>query len=137
MESTLIDGWVRGESGDDWSSISPSRYELVPRRPARSHGCARTGAAAQVTSSLPHGATAALNRALSEIIDELQELKQARWRVAHGHPLHAALDDLFGDLKAWARLLVQQDEALGAAPLAAIPTAADRTPTHTWPGTAT
>jgi DNA-binding ferritin-like protein len=129
MQSTLIDGWLPGESADDSSSISPSRYERHPTNVI--------GPAAQVTSSLPHGGTAALNQALSEIIDELQELKQARWRVAHGHPLHAALDDLFEDLKAWARLLVEQDEALGVSPLAAIPSVAGRTPTNTWPGTAT
>jgi DNA-binding ferritin-like protein len=77
---------------------------------------------------MPHDPIAALNQALSEIIDEVQDLKQARWRVAQSQPLHAMLDELFEDLKAWARLLVEQDEALGVSPLAAIPSAAGRAP---------
>lgn len=90
-----------------------------------------------MTPSEPNDATAALNQALSEIIDEVQELKQARWRVAQSHPLHAVLDDLFEDLKTWAQLLVEQDEALGVSPLATIPSVAGRTPATVWSGDAT
>jgi hypothetical protein len=86
-----------------------------------------------MTGATPHDPTTALNEALSEIIDELQELKQARWRVAPSHPLRAALDDLFEDLKSWARLLVDEDEALGVSPLAAMPSVAGRTPPNLWP----
>ena len=89
-----------------------------------------------MTARVPHDPIAALNQALSEIIDEIQELKQARWRVGQGHPLHAALDDLFEDLKTWARLLIEQDEALGVSPLATMPSVAGRTSPNLWPGAA-
>ena len=50
--------------------------------------------------------------------------------------LHAVLDQLFDDLRAWARLLADVDEALGVSPLAKMPTAAGRTPPHSWHGAA-
>jgi len=80
-----------------------------------------------------HDPLGALNEALSEIIDEVQDLKQARLQIAPSDPLHPALDDLFEDLKRWARLLVEQDEA----PLTAIPSVAGRTPPNVWPGATT
>jgi DNA-binding ferritin-like protein len=89
-----------------------------------------------VSSSVPHDPTAALNQALSEVIDEVQELKQARWQVSPSHPLHALLDDLFADLTAWARLLIEQDDALGVSPLATMPSVAGRTRSDLWPGAA-
>jgi hypothetical protein len=88
-----------------------------------------------VSSSVPHDPTAALNQALSEVIDEVQELKQARWRVAQTHPLHVELDLLFDDLRAWARLLIEQDEALGVSPLASMPSVAGRKASTPWPAT--
>jgi hypothetical protein len=39
-----------------------------------------------MTASVPHDPIAALNLALSEIIDEIQELKQDRWRIGQSHP---------------------------------------------------
>ena len=90
----------------------------------------------RVSTPRPHDPIAALNRALSEVIDEVQELKQARWRVAETHPLRAVLDHLFDDLRAWARLLIEEDDALGVSPLASMPSVAGRTPANPLPGTA-
>jgi DNA-binding ferritin-like protein len=80
--------------------------------------------------------TAALNRVLDEVIDAVLDVKQAHRRVPETHALHAVLDQLFDDLRAWARLLADQDEALGVSPLASMPTAAGRTPLYPWHGAA-
>jgi DNA-binding ferritin-like protein len=79
---------------------------------------------------------AALNRVLSEVIDGVLDVRQAHRRVPETHPLHAVLDQLFGDLRAWARLLADQDQALGVSPLASMPTGSGRTPPHSWHGAA-
>jgi hypothetical protein len=86
-----------------------------------------------VNPPAPHDRTAALNQALDEVIDEVQTLKQARWRVPETHPLRALLDRLFDDLRAWARLLVDRDEALGTSPLDFMPSVAGRQPPNLWP----
>jgi DNA-binding ferritin-like protein len=80
---------------------------------------------------------AALNQVLSEVIDGVLDVQQAHRRVPETHALHAVLDQLFDDLRAWARLLAEQDQALGVSPLASMPTAAGRTPPHSWHGAAT
>ena len=80
--------------------------------------------------------TAALNQVLDEVIDAVLDVKQAHWRVPETHALHAVLDQLFDDLRTWARLLADQDRALGVSPLASMPTAAGRTPPHPWHGAA-
>jgi DNA-binding ferritin-like protein len=79
---------------------------------------------------------AALNQVLSEVIDGVLDVQQAHRRVSETHALHAELDQLFDDLRAWARLLADQDQALGVSPLASMPTAAGRTPPHSWHGAA-
>jgi DNA-binding ferritin-like protein len=79
---------------------------------------------------------AALNQVLSEVIDAVLDVRQAHRRVPETHALHAVLDRLFDDLRTWARLLADQDEALGVSPLANMPTAAGRTPPHSWHGAA-
>jgi hypothetical protein len=79
---------------------------------------------------------AALNQVLSEVIDGVLDVRQARRRVPETHALHAVLDQLSGDLRTWARLLADQDEALGVSPLSSMPTAAGRTPPHAWYGAA-
>ncbi len=79
---------------------------------------------------------AALNQVLSEVIDAVLDVRQAHRRVPEGHALHGVLDQLFDDLRTWARLLADQDQALGVSPLANMPTAAGRTPPHSWHGAA-
>ena len=79
---------------------------------------------------------AALNQVLSEVIDAVLDVRQAHRRVPEAHALHGVLDQLFDDLRTWARLLADQDQALGVSPLANMPTAAGRTPPHSWHGAA-
>jgi DNA-binding ferritin-like protein len=80
---------------------------------------------------------AALNQVLSEVIDAILDVRQAYRRVPETQPLHAELDQLFTDLRTWAGLLADQDQALGVSPLASISTAAGRTPPTPWHGGAT
>ena len=95
---------------------------------------ARIGAG--VSSPRRDDSAAALNQVLSEVIDGVLDVRQAHRRVPETHALHAVLDQLFGDLRAWARLLADQDRALGVSPLASMPTAASRKPPHSWHGAA-
>jgi DNA-binding ferritin-like protein len=80
--------------------------------------------------------TAALNQVLSEVIDAVLDVKQAHRRVPETHALHTVLDQLFGDLRIWASLLADQEQALGVSPLASMPSPTGRTPPHPWHGAA-
>ena len=79
----------------------------------------------------------ALNQVLSEVIDAILDVRQAHRRVPETQALHAELDRLLADLRNWARLLADQDQALGVSPLASMATAASRTPQNPWHGAAT
>jgi len=83
-----------------------------------------------------HDSTAALNQVLSEVIDAVLDVKQAHRRVPETHALHAVLDQLFGDLRTWAGLLADQEQALGVSPLASMSSPAGRTPPYPWHGAA-
>src|SRR5690348_16459045 len=81
------------------------------------------GIGARVSPPRRDDPIAALNQVLSEVIDAILDVGQAHRRVPETHALNAVLDQLFADLRAWAGLLADQDQALGVSPLAYMPSA--------------
>jgi hypothetical protein len=81
-----------------------------------------------------HDHLAALNEVLSEIIDFVVEVKQARYRFSAPAALHAELDLLFDDARSWARILMDEDDARGVSPLTSMPSVAGRRPQDLGPG---
>ena len=78
----------------------------------------------------------ALNQVLSEVIDAILDVRQASRRVPGTQALHGMLDRLFADLRTWAQMLAETDQALGVSPLASMPSGASRTPSNPWYGIA-
>jgi DNA-binding ferritin-like protein len=89
-----------------------------------------------VSPSQREDRAAALNQVLSDVIDAILDVRQAHRRVPETHALHALLDRLSTDLRTWALLLADQDQALGVSPLASMTGTSGRTPPSPWHGAA-
>ena len=85
--------------------------------------------------SPPEDPAAALNQVLNEVIDALLDVRQASRRVPGTQALHGMLDRLFADLRSWAQVLADLDQALGVS-LATMPSGSARPPSNPWYGAA-
>lgn len=100
----------------------------MPRPPTR--------IGARVSPAEREDLTTALNQVLSDVIDAILDVRQAHRRVPQTQALHVLLDQLLADLRTWARLLADQDQALGVSPLASMPSPSARTAPNAWHGDA-
>jgi thioesterase domain-containing protein len=89
-----------------------------------------------VSPSPPEDPAAVLNQVLNEVIDALLDVRQASRRVPGTQALHGMLDQLFADLRRWAQLLTELDQAYGVSPLASMPSGSARPPSNPWYGAA-
>jgi hypothetical protein len=94
------------------------------------------GIGIRVSPARRHDGAAALNQVLNEVIDAILDVRQADRRVPETQALRAELDQLLADLRTWARLLAEQDQALGVSPLASMASPASRRPLNPWHATA-
>jgi hypothetical protein len=78
-----------------------------------------------------------LSTVLDELIDLVQQVKQARWRFGSSVPLRDELDSLFDDVRSWARRLIEEEEDHGHSPLDSMRTASVRQSTLGISGIAT
>jgi hypothetical protein len=81
-----------------------------------------------------HDPMVALNEVLSEVIDMVMALRQAHRKVPETHELHAELDQLSGDARRWAELLMAADTARGVSALDYMPSVAGRQRPDLWHG---
>src|SRR5262245_13574335 len=79
-----------------------------------------------MTPTSPSDPMAAVNDVLSEGIDVAMARRRAHRRMPEEHQLHAELDHLLSDARAWAEWLVEADTARGVSALAYMPSVAGR-----------
>jgi hypothetical protein len=72
--------------------------------------------------------------ALDEVLGLVQEVKQARWKMAPSDELRRALQALFEDCAAWAAQLAELAAARGGDVLGDVATAAGRPSVDLFPG---